>query len=164
MSARTRLALEQLEDRQVPSVFITPGRIPLESIRHCHSASAQGPGNAGGVITVHVTANDALRNASPLTETVSLLDQNGQVVGTAQALTGVRVGSGKHGPLLLKFRRCALKAALQNELASAGKTLRDLTSNTTVQLTLTDGAGSTPETASLTIVVHHRAGGGLSQA
>jgi hypothetical protein len=154
MFTRTRLALEQLELRQLPSVFITPARIPLQSILHPGGARAQG--DAGGAITVHVTAADPLRTASALTERVSLPDQNGVTIGTLQPLTGVRVASAKNGALLVQVSRSALKTALQTELSSGGKNFQDLTGNTTVHVTLSNGpgAGGTAETASVTLFVH----------
>jgi hypothetical protein len=123
---RPLLAVEQLEDRQLLSVTVTPPVLNIKSIEHGH-----------GVFTVRVTGNDTngmtLAHATSLTETFTETTSGGTVTLTPKPLRKTSAG----GTLLLKFRRSDLKGL----------------SGGTVTLTVSNGTGmgSVSESATLTV-------------
>jgi hypothetical protein len=142
--SRASLKVEQLEDRNVMSVFVTPTVIPVNSLRHLHDLSHK-HGEAGGVITVHILADDAAGQAlvnSPLTSLKETVTLNG--VTTALGMPrAVGVGGVE---LELKFSRADLKTALGSQL---GK----VTGTVPVMVTVTNGTDT--EFGTFFLVAHH---------
>jgi hypothetical protein len=111
---RASLKVEELEDRNVMSVFVTPPVISVDSLRHLLDHH-HGRGEAGGVITVHVFADDAagrslLSTPRNLTETFTL-DVNGTMIPIS-GLGTPRLRGDNGFELNLQFSRAALARAL----------------------------------------------------
>jgi hypothetical protein len=125
-SRRASLAVEQLEDRQLLSVTITPPVLNIKTTEHGH-----------GVFTVRVIGDDAngktLVHSMSLTETFTETMGNSTVTLTPKPVRQTSAG----GTLLLKFKRSDLKGL------GAG----------TVTLTVSNGTGmgSVSESATLTV-------------
>jgi hypothetical protein len=148
---RTRPVVEQLEGREVPSVFVTPASIPAQSILHSHTGPAHGHGHHGGVITIHVRADDTAGTqlagspASSLTESIAILT-NG-TPGTFETLTpSGTVHGGGNGNLEIKVNRSAVKTALQALGANFSQP---------VQTEVKVSNGTTSEVGFLTILPSH---------
>ena len=129
---RASLAVEQLEDRQLLSVAVTPPAINIKTIEHGH-----------GVFTVRVLADDTngmtLAHSTSLTETFTEATSGGTVMLTPKPVSETPAGE----TLLLKFKRSDLKGL------GAG----------TVTLTVSNGTstGSVSESITFTIFApgHH---------
>ncbi len=127
---RARPAVEQLEGREVPSVFVTPATLSAQGLEHAHTGPAHGHGHHGGVITIHVRADDPAgmklgsAPASSLTESIALLNSAG-MPGTFQTLTpSGTVHAGHSGNLEIKVDRSTVKTALQALGADFSKPLQ----------------------------------------
>jgi hypothetical protein len=116
--------VEQLEDRRLLSITVTPPRISLSSIGHDHA-----------VFTVRISGTDSttmalLQSPASLTETVT---EGSASVTLNKPLSTVTTGS---GDVVLKLRRSDLKGL------KAG----------TATLTAKAGSGSASETATVTLL------------
>jgi hypothetical protein len=122
---RARVSVEQLEDRRLLSVTVTPPRINLKSIDH-----------GEGVFTVRISGTDTttaalLHSPTSLTETVT---ESSAMATLGKPLRMVTTGN---GTLMLKFRRSDLKPL------GAG----------TATLTVSNGSGSGSASESATITI-----------
>jgi hypothetical protein len=150
MTNRVRPAVERLEGRETPSVFVTPAAVPAQSIEHAHTGPAHGHGHHGGVITIHVRADDtagkqlAASPASSLAESIAILT-NG-TPGTFETLTPAGTVHGHKGNLEIKVDRSAVNTALQALGADFTKTL---------QLEVKVSNGTASEVGFLTILPSH---------
>ena len=134
---RVSLCVEQLEDRQVMSVFVTPPIIPAASLLHHHKH---------GVITVHIRGDDTpdrtlLSSFPHLTETFS------SSLGSF-SLSPRAVGA-KGNELELKFSRSAIASHL-----GGAKVLSKLTGDLLVTVMVSNGSGTT-ESSSFVIRARH---------
>jgi hypothetical protein len=120
------LAVEQLEDRQLLSVTITPPVLNLKTLGHGH-----------GVLTVRILGDDAngkaLVQSTSLTETFTETTGGSTVTLTPKPVRQTSAG----GTLLLKFKRSDLKGL------SAGSVTLTVSNGT--------GMGSVSESATLTV-------------